>query len=130
MICLTLPYPPSINNYWIASGHRRFISQRGRDFKQAVAEYCAEWRVPKYGDKQVWVDIILYPATKRLMDVDNCIKPILDALQDAGVFDDDVQVKWVRIERGITKKGGGCLVMAGLIDELTSPEGIQGQLPG
>jgi len=116
MILMNLPYPPSINNYWIASGNRRFVSKRGRDFKEAVAEYCAEWRVPKFGDKPMWVDIILRPATKRLMDVDNCIKPILDALQDAGVFDNDVQVQWVRIERGLPMKGGGCVVMLDAID--------------
>jgi crossover junction endodeoxyribonuclease RusA len=122
MILLNLPYPPSINNYWIASGHRRFISQRGRDFKQAVAEFVIEWRVPKLGDSPVWVDIILRPRTKKLMDIDNCIKPILDALQDAGVFDDDVQVQRVTIERGLPIKGGGCVVM---LDRISSP--VQGE---
>jgi crossover junction endodeoxyribonuclease RusA len=124
MIVLNLPYPPSINNYWIASGNRRFVSKRGREFKNAVAKYCAEFRVPKFGDKQIWVDIFLYPRSKVLMDIDNCIKPILDALQDAGVFDDDVQVHWVRIERGMTKKGGGCLVM---IDYLETESPVQGE---
>ena len=111
MIYINLPYPPSINNYWIASGHRRFISQRGRDFKNHVAEYCAEWRVPKFGDASMWVEIVLHPRSKKLMDIDNCIKPILDALQDAGVFDDDCQVQRVSITRGVPKKGGGCVVM-------------------
>ena len=111
MIYINLPYPPSINNYWIASGHRRFISQRGRDFKNHVAEYCVEWRVPKFGDASMWVEIVLHPRSKKLMDIDNCIKPILDALQDAGVFDDDCQVQRVSITRGVPKKGGGCVVM-------------------
>ena len=56
-----LPYPPSINNYWIASGHRRFISQRGKDFKAAVSEYVIEHDIPKLGGIQVIVDIILRP---------------------------------------------------------------------
>ena len=123
---MNLPYPPSINNYWIASGNRRFVSKRGRDFKQAVAEYCNEWNVPKFGNKPMWVDIILRPATKRLMDVDNCIKPILDALQDAGVFDNDVQVQWVRIERGLPKKGGGCVVMLDAIEDHSPVQGESG----
>jgi len=140
MVVLNLPYPPSINNYWIASGNRRFISKRGREFKNAVAEYCAEFRefknavaeycaefrVPKFGDKQIWVDIFLYPRSKKLMDVDNCIKPILDALQDAGVFDDDVQVHWVRIERGMVKKGGGCLVMLDYLEDQSPVQGESG----
>jgi len=45
------------------------------------------------------------------MDIDNCAKAILDSLQDAGVFDDDSQVWKLNIERGISKKGGGCIVM-------------------
>jgi crossover junction endodeoxyribonuclease RusA len=119
MIYINLPYPPSINNYWIASGHRRFISQRGRDFKNHVAEYCAEWRVPKFGDAPMWVEIVLHPRSKKLMDIDNCIKPILDALQDAGVFDDDCQVQRVSITRGVQKKGGGCVVMLDRIESFS-----------
>jgi len=46
---LELPYPPSINNYWIASGHRRFISKRGRDFKLAVQEYVAVQQLESFG---------------------------------------------------------------------------------
>jgi crossover junction endodeoxyribonuclease RusA len=108
---LYLPYPPSINNYWIASGHRRFISQRGRDFKADVSTYVIEQNIPKLGTIQVNIDIILRPRSKKLMDIDNCIKPILDAIQDAGVIDDDVQVTKVSIERGLIQKGGGCVVM-------------------
>jgi crossover junction endodeoxyribonuclease RusA len=111
VITLYLPYPPSINNYWIASGHRRFISQRGRDFKAAVSSYVIEQNIPKLGTIQVNIDIILRPRSKKLMDIDNCIKPILDAIQDAGVIDDDVQVAQVSIERGLIQKGGGCVVM-------------------
>ncbi|MEI8296256.1 MAG: RusA family crossover junction endodeoxyribonuclease [Alphaproteobacteria bacterium] len=120
MIHLNLPYPPSINNYWIASGHRRFISQRGRDFKNDVAAYCKEWRVPNYGDQPVWVDIILRPRSKKLMDIDNCVKPILDSLIGI-VYTDDVSVQRITIERGLTIKGGGCTVMVGLMEEDVVP---------
>ena len=120
MIHLNLPYPPSINNYWIASGHRRFISQRGRDFKNDVAAYCKEYRVPNYGNSPVWVDIILRPRSKKLMDIDNCVKPILDSLIGI-VYTDDVSVQRITIERGITVKGGGCVVMVGLMEEDVVP---------
>ena len=111
MIYLNLPYPPSINNYWIASGHRRFISQRGRDFKNDVTAYCAEWRVPNYGDQPVWVEIILKPRSKKLMDIDNCAKAILDSLEHAGIINSDVQVERLLIERGQPIKNGGCRVL-------------------
>ena len=50
------------------------------------------------------------------MDIDNCLKPILDACQDAGIFEDDVQVQELHVYRGKAVKGGGCTVM---IEELT-----------
>jgi len=109
---LHLPYPPSINNYWIASGHRRFISKRGVEFKQAVSEYVALHQLESFGDGSVVVDIVLRPRDARLMDIDNCIKPILDALQDSGLMTDDKQVHQVSITRGLVMKGGGgCIVV-------------------
>ena len=109
---LHLPYPPSINNYWIASGHRRFISKRGVTFKVAVAEYVALHQLESFGDGSVVVDIVLRPRDARLMDIDNCIKPILDALQDSGLMTDDKQVHQVSITRGLVMKGGGgCIVV-------------------
>ena len=109
MIILHLPYPPSVNNYWIASGHRRFISKRGKEFKEFVAEYCAKHKVKSYGAHDVRVTIILHPRSKILMDIDNCSKAILDSLQGI-VYDDDQQVVQLLIQRGHLVKGGGCTV--------------------
>ena len=116
---LHLPYPPSINNYWIASGNRRFISKRGREFKLAVQEYVAVHQLKSFGDAPVDVNIILRPRNLRLMDIDNCVKPILDALQDAGVFDDDKQVGHVSIRRGLPIPDGKCIVA---VEHLSAPE--------
>ena len=115
MIALNLPYPPSINNYWIASGHRRFISKRGQEFRQAVWIECLQRRVPKLGSQSLMVHIILQPRNKKLMDIDNCAKAILDSLEHAGIFDSDVQVQKLLIERGSPIKGGGCQVMIEVI---------------
>ena len=81
------------------------------EFKQNVAEYVIEKKIPKLGDIPIQVDIILRPRSKKLMDIDNCAKAILDSLQDAGVFDNDSQVWKLTIERGIRQTGGGCVVM-------------------
>jgi crossover junction endodeoxyribonuclease RusA len=116
---LHLPYPPSINNYWIASGHRRFVSKRGRDFKLAVQEYVAVQQLESFGGAIVEVNIILRPRNLKLMDIDNCVKPILDALQDAGLFDDDKQVGHVSVRRGIPIAGGKCIVA---VELLSAPE--------
>jgi len=125
MIVLNLPYPPSINNYWIASGHRRFISKRGQLFRQEVMVACLQGRVPKLGSQSLMVHIILQPRNKKLMDIDNCAKAILDSLESAGVFSSDVQVQKLLIERGKPIKGGGCQVMIEVIPS-SSEENPQG----
>jgi len=124
MIRLDLPYPPSINNYWIASGHRRFISKRGQLFRQAVILACLGG-VPKLGSQSLMVHIILQPRNKKLMDIDNCAKAILDSLEHAGIFNSDVQVQKLLIERGEQVKGGGCQVMIEVIPS-SSEENPQG----
>ena len=111
MIILDLPYPPSINNYWMTSGHRRYISKRGIEFRKAVWLFCQEWRVRKLGDQAVMVHIVLRPRSKKLMDIDNCAKAILDSLEHAGIITSDVQVERLVIERGQPVKNGGCRVL-------------------
>ena len=44
------------------------------------------------------------------MDISNSIKGLEDALQDAGMFDNDQQVCKITIERGEKIKNGGCQV--------------------
>ena len=109
-LCLTLPYPPSINSYWRANGHRRFISAEGRKFKQDVIAYVIANKVAKLGNVALSITIILQPRDKRKTDIDNRIKALLDSLQDAGVYDDDCQVEYLEVHRGETVKGGRCLV--------------------
>ena len=61
--------------------------------------------------------MVLFPRDKRKIDIDNRIKCVLDALQDAGVFNDDFQVDELTIVRGKTIKGGGIRV---IIEEIHS----------
>ena len=114
-VILELPYPPSVNAYWLQSGKRRYISKRGVEFKSAVAEICKD--VPSFGDKPVEVNIILYPRDKRLLDLDNPCKGIFDSLQGF-LYDNDQQVWKFTIERGEIKKGGGCQVTVNLYSKL------------
>ncbi len=108
---LTLPYPPSVNSYWLSRGNRRYISKRGQLFKKAVYHYVLENNIQKFGDKPLEVSICIHPRSKVLMDLDNSVKAILDSCQDAGLFDDDVQVEYLLVTRGEPQKGGGCTVV-------------------
>lgn len=77
------------------------------------------------GSQSLMVHIILQPRNKKLMDIDNCAKAILDSLESAGIFSSDVQVQKLLIERGKQIKGGGCQVMIEVIPS-SSEENPQG----
>ena len=111
------PYPPSVNSYWLQSGKRRYISKRGVEFKKAVHEILDG--VTGFGDAPVEVSIILYPRDKRLLDIDNCCKAIMDSMNGI-IFDDDQQVWKLSVERGEKIKGGGCSVSICLYEEKKS----------
>ena len=119
MLVLNLPLPPSINSYWGFSGHRRFINKAGVAFKEAVAEYVAEYRIPKLGNARLEIHVTLYPKDKRIQDIDNRLKSLFDSLSNngAGVFDDDSQIDVLLVQRGAIKKGGGCLVMIDILED-------------
>jgi len=91
----------------MASGHRRYISKRGMEFKKAVALACTG--LQGFGGHPVELSIILHPRDKRLMDIDNCGKAICDSLQGY-MYEDDQQVWKLTIERAEKIKGGGCEV--------------------
>lgn len=118
MLVLNLPLPPSINSYWGFSGHRRFINKAGLAFKQAVADYVAEYSVPSMGEARLHFEVVLYAKDKRRQDIDNRIKALWDSLSDngAGVFNDDSQIDVLIVRRGEIKKGGGCLVFIETLD--------------
>jgi crossover junction endodeoxyribonuclease RusA len=96
------------------------LSKAGREFKAAVADYVVEYRVPKLGDKKLRISMVLFPRDKRKIDIDNRIKAVLDALQDAGVFNDDFQVDELSIVRGSPIKNGAIRVLIEVIDSTSS----------
>ena len=115
MITLRLPCPPSMNTYWRNFRGRTVLSKKGREFKQLVQEYVIDNQVPKFGDQRLSVIMVFRPRDKRVCDIDNRIKPVLDALQDAGVYDDDSQIDHLEMSRGLHLKGGGIVVFIGVI---------------
>jgi len=119
-VIIVLPYPPTINHYYCASGHRRYISGAGKAFRKEVfyRVKCAKAPCLK---GEVAVHVTLYPPDKRRRDIDNVLKPLLDALQYANVFKDDAQVAHLTVSRSIQIKGGRTTVEVDAVQSSTAP---------
>lgn len=109
--CLTLPLPPSVNRYWRKCPRGMFITQEGKDFRQRVAEIVAEHNAIKFGTSRLFMAVRISMRDRRASDLDNRLKALNDALEHAGVFDDDEQIDELHVTRGPIIKGGECFVM-------------------
>jgi crossover junction endodeoxyribonuclease RusA len=111
MLNIFLPYPPSVNTYWGFKGSQRFLTAKARKFKLDVFAAFALSEHESFGKARLQVTVFLYPPDKRIRDIDNVIKPLLDALTQAKVFDDDSQVDRLLVVRKEKKIGGGCRIL-------------------
>ncbi|QRV71479.1 RusA family crossover junction endodeoxyribonuclease [Methylophilales phage MEP301] len=109
-IRLELPYPPSVNSYWRANGHRRYISKEGVEFTKAVDLVVKQSNAKSFEEKKVAVSVMIHPRSKRKFDLDNTLKAILDALMKAGMYNDDSQIEYIEIARGEAVDGGKAVV--------------------
>jgi len=105
MYTFFLPYPPSVNSYWGFHGHRRFLTPKANEFKAQVAHIVRLNNV-KLDQFRIQLEMTLYPTDKRIRDIDNSIKSCLDALVQAGAFNDDSQIDKLIVQRGEVIKGG------------------------
>ena len=113
MESLTLPYPPSVNNYWYRSHNGGLhIGKKGKDFRTEVMVILNNERVEKLAG-ELTCNILIYPPDKRRRDIDNVLKALLDALEHGGAFENDNQIRRLTIERGDVCKGGKTLVTLG-----------------
>lgn len=103
---VTLPWPPSVNQYWRTFKGRMLLSAKGREYRQTVLANALAERFPKYGDSRMAVEIVAYPPDRRRRDLDNLLKGLLDAMQAAGVYDDDSQIDSLCIRREAVTAGG------------------------
>jgi crossover junction endodeoxyribonuclease RusA len=111
----TLPWPPTVNHYRAIVNNRLITSSDGRRYKRDVLAALLSQGFRGQSDgfhkpDRVAVVIEAYPPTRREVDLDNRLKPTLDALDDAGMFDDDSQIDDLRIVRGPVVAGGKLIV--------------------
>jgi crossover junction endodeoxyribonuclease RusA len=100
-----LPYPPTINHYYGTdkrTGHK-YLTDSARRFRDQVALLVN--RSEGFGRSRVAILIDVHQP-RRSGDIDNRIKPLLDALEHAGAFHNDRQVDDLRIRRSHNIQGG------------------------
>ena len=109
-IQLKLPYPPSVNHYWSHKAVRsrttkrwtviKYLSARAKQFRQDVTE-AIESQIgdaPKLKGRLACIVHEHYGPSKpdghagTAQDIDNCLKPLFDALEHAGMYINDSQI--------------------------------------
>ena len=101
-----LPYPPTVNNYYVKTARGIFISQKGRKYRDDLHEATHQQIGEPQLDGRLSVQIILHPPDKRKRDLDNVGKSLLDALTKAKVWEDDEQIDQLQFYRGKPVKPG------------------------
>ncbi len=88
---LTLPYPPTANNFKCVRNGRLVLTQEARDYKQA-----AGWIAKSAGIKCLSCPVIVQVAVFRPQkrgDLDNTLKVSLDSLTGIAYTDDALVVE-------------------------------------
>lgn len=103
----TLPWPPSMNSNWRNVGNRTLLSADARKFRATVCRMfnAGGPRKPPAGGR-IALAMDAYPPDRRRRDLDNIQKPTLDALQHAGVYEDDSQIDLLITRRCDVRPGG------------------------
>lgn len=104
---LTLPYPPSVNHYWRKWRNRMVISPEGRAYRRQVAALLDGHgpRKPPAGGR-IALGMDAFPPDRRARDLDNIQKGICDALEHAGIYENDRQIDWLTSRRREVVQGG------------------------
>lgn len=105
-----LPWPPSVNCYIRRGNNRSYMTKRGKEFRldvcQAILNSDEPIGPPLSG--RVAVSIELTAPDKRKRDIDNHVKAALDALEHAGVYENDSQIDEIRVKRLHVESPGAC----------------------
>lgn len=91
-ISLVLPFAPfSANAMYQCARGRIILSKKARDFKLDVANHLSRLGAKRIKGK-ISLTLIFMFKDKRRRDLDNMLKPLLDALKNS-LFDDDSMIQ-------------------------------------
>ncbi len=110
-VILFLPWPPTVNSYYKVTRHgQRYLDKKVRAFRDVVAESVHEQMPGVTLDESLFMEVYLFPPDRRKRDLDNYMKGLLDALTNAGLWDDDSLIDQLHIYRGEIVSGGSVRV--------------------
>ena len=119
MIVLELPYVVSANRYWRHFRGRTVRSAEANKYRKIVNEIAHDVETT---EGAISIEIALLPkmtkagvASLVCLDLDNCIKVVLDALQGIAYFNDN-QVRHIVAYYGDPVPDGGLRVTIKMID--------------
>lgn len=115
----TLPYPPSVNTYWrhaVTKGPKKhavtYLSQKGREYRATVACILGNM-MDEPIDEPIRLRLDVFLPDRRKRDIDNILKSLLDSMQHAGIYKDDVIITTMVVNKlAIQKPGGVRIVIA------------------
>lgn len=109
MITGWLPYPPSVNKYWMRVMNRVCRSPLAQQYSKDAVLCVKSQKLKKIKAEKYQLSLTIRPPDLRRRDIDNICKAALDVLQHAGLFDDDYDVWRLEVERSEPTKNGQIL---------------------
>ena len=108
---LFLPFPPSINSYYVKTRNGVFISASGKAYHKRVLEDIKEQCGPMIPISiYVHLSVVLFMPDKRKRDLDNYMKPLLDSLTRCAFYEDDSLVNQLFVYRGAPQLCGSVFI--------------------
>lgn len=107
-----LPWPPSVNHYWMRTrtGSRRSDKAERFLFECLAVMHDVPGDLRFMNGERLRLRINASPPDHRCRDLDNILKAILDGLQHAGVYTNDNQIDELTVTRFPVVKGGAVAV--------------------
>ena len=109
---LELPFPPTGNHYKrlkVVNGKPQwYLTKQAKSFHELV--WGAAVGKERFAGERLRVSVTLHAPDRRHYDIDNRAKVLLDALQTAGVYENDRQIDELHLLRGDVRKPGVAVV--------------------
>lgn len=120
LAAVTLPLPPSVNNYWESQvvwseKHQRhmslrYVSTEGKAYQKLLRERFLELKAWYRSANPLELKVLVCPKSANRQDISNRVKVFEDCLKNGFVIEDDSQIETLEVRRG-PQVTGGCVIV-------------------